>query len=1003
MANSPISTLIIKGLQGPTGPTGSTGPTGATGATGATGSTGEFGKYIVGYSNKDNNSLVLVLSDGSTLGVCGDFKGITAQVYIENAQSLGNGFDIFNEILSGQLRMKGLSGTGSIVITTDDNFVYIDTIYSGATGSIDSLNLIDESLMYLKSPTVASSTPLIFTNNDNGRYGNLDFNNGITAYNLNDGARIQYVGPIEKGQYVGITGALENFTNGTTGGIYLDLNNGGVYVLSTPIGIIGFTGTFRKNEVISATLIFNTEDIWAFPENVYFQQNENYYSCGRSITNITSFNGGDTWNAIVSSRGLDVDLTRTTKNNPQITRLTLRDICEPSFGRGSCCYTKYPEGIITCEDYVTRSYCDSISGQFNTLLPCSLSCGYTGGMCCSNGFCLENIPPQDCDYFGGRYYAGINCATYKHDPNGPNYGVDNIEDGRLCYNYCENVPIACCKNGNCLGDNYSRIECEQILGGIAVYGGDCYTTNCCNLNVNKGACCKCQALPGLPCVDNLTKSQCHSVDYNGIFMGENELCANVNCNCATTTTVTEISTTGITQTGSTTTTSTTTTTTITSTTSNTTSPPPAPPTSSPPPAPPTSSPPPAPPTSSPPPSPPPAPPPSPPPAPPPPSPPPSPPPAPPTSSPPTSSPTTTAPCNLVSAGCCCVEFTWCEHIKDAGNYKIVPRTVTTKVCPPPPYDKSADPISCDQLGDLCWGGDKNFNEWDANELLTFAHCCYREKNKKECSPPPLGFGCPDPFGCDFLPSNWKRLCDDITCNGKFPQRPLDDLFNYVYCEGVSANPDFDPCGCTPAPVVGCFSPSIDGKCKLPPSGEDGATPIPPNAPPTACPESGVWPPGYQVPPGSTGPIGLGISYGYCDPELAGSTFPGRCIFSNQRPYDPCETQCMAYVDPCLFSACMQTVGDDINDADCNSVGPYPPSVGETGEGFCREWATRIVGCPNIPSPPQQFAPLNFGQLFFGDLLQVSFKYIKIYNQDGTYQCIPVVNDGTLSQYEECNT
>ena len=235
--------------MGPTGSTGNTGATGNIGSTGNTGATGPVGTYIVGYTQRSANSLVLLLSTGATLGLCGDFKGLTAQVYIDSAENAGTGYGILNEIISGQLQMKGLSASGSLVITTDSNFVYIDTIYSGSVGSIDTVNLIDNSLMYLKTPTIASSTPLIFTDATSGRLGNLDFNNGLTAYYLNDGARIQYLGPIEKGQYVGITGALENFTVGTTGGIYIDINNGGVYILNTPIGIAGFTGTFRKNEI----------------------------------------------------------------------------------------------------------------------------------------------------------------------------------------------------------------------------------------------------------------------------------------------------------------------------------------------------------------------------------------------------------------------------------------------------------------------------------------------------------------------------------------------------------------------------------------------------------------------------------------------------------------------------------------------------------------------------------------------------------------------------------
>jgi hypothetical protein len=961
MSNSPISTLIIQGLMGPTGSTGNTGATGNTGSTGNTGATGSVGTYIVGYTQRSANSLVLLLSTGATLGLCGDFKGLTAQVYIDSAENAGTGYGILNAIISGQLQMKGLSASGSLVITTDSNFVYIDTIYSGSVGSIDTVNLIDNSLMYLKTPTIASSTPLIFTDATSGRLGNLDFNNGLTAYYLNDGARIQYLGPIEKGQYVGITGALENFTVGTTGGIYIDINNGGVYILNTPIGIAGFTGTFRKNEIITATLVFNTEDIWSFPSNVIFETNQNYFSCGRSITNIKSYDGGEKWYAVVSSRGLDIDFTRTYKNSPTTPyRFNLRDICEPNFGKGSCCYTKYPEGIITCEDYVTRSYCDSVSGKYNALLPCTLACGYADGICCSNGKCVENISPQECNYFGGRFYSGINCNTYTYDPNGLNYN-NNMSAGRLCFDYCENVPVACCKNGICLGDNFSRIECEQIIGGKSFYGGDCETTDCCNLNIGKGACCKCRAIAGAPCKDDLTKEQCHSTAYNGTFMGENELCQNINCECITTTTITTSKQTSLTS--KTTAATTPTTAATTPTTADTT------------------------PTTA-------------------------------ATTPTTAATTTitgpgggggsdtsgggdggggsgttasptTAPCNTFPSPCCCEKYTICDYLRARDNKM----TVQTKVCPTAPNDKSSDPLTCDEYK-MC-GDTSGPNKWSTTNFVDFARCCYN-RNFTACTKSASN-GCVNALGeCDALPADWKSLCDQLTCwspgtpgGGGTNSTFLKNIYKNSLCGGPFTDAEF--CcgtGLSICPVDGspnCNSTSSINTANLNFCQELGTTQNAPGQPESG---GGEWAPEYG---GTGGQDAFGITYGGCGTDASGCDWVA--------PYDACKSQCMTYIDPCLYNECRNAIYYSSPPDEIANCIVHPPGTGPR-DYLCRKLARRVVGCQ--AQPPLPFAPvLNNGQLFFDPIDAVSIIYIKIYNSDGTYQCVPVVNDGTLGGFEEC--
>jgi hypothetical protein len=513
MYSSSISSIKMLGPDGPTGPIGRTGATGATGTTGATGATGTYGKYVISIQGI-TTGVVLTFSDGVTSEIKGTFRGTTGYGNTEIPESVGEGISIVGSSSEGQLNIKGISGVGSLVVTTTNNNLLIDTTYTSTVGNLYSLGLSADTLMYLKGSNLASSTRVKLDGT-----GNMNFQN---QFFLNDSAYTKRVGPVKKNQYVGVNGELENFTIGTTGGIYIDLENGGFYVLQTPIGIAGFTGSFKQNEIITATVLFTSDDIWKFPENVYFEENENYFTCGKSIVNLFSFDAGNNWYAVVSQRGIDLTYTN---------RDTFANIesCVPALSTGSCCYTKYPENTLNCLDYSTKDQCDLLGGRFSPLVSCVESCGTELGLCCSNGQCIENVSVEECSFFGGNFYSGIACGTYPNNSSGKNY-ESVITEGRLCFDPCETEKLSCCKDGNCIGDQLSRIQCELILGGRSFTGGDCSTTNCCEKNIGRGACCACAA-KDLLCFDDLTPAECKSAEYDGIFMGEEERCENVNCRC----------------------------------------------------------------------------------------------------------------------------------------------------------------------------------------------------------------------------------------------------------------------------------------------------------------------------------------------------------------------------------------------------------------------------------------------------------------------------------------
>lgn len=487
MSKSTIGTYVIRGPQGPIGQLGATGNTGQTGNTGPTGPTGDYGVYIQSIQAY-TNSIILTLSNGSTQEVIGNFRGATNEFYIGGTTSPSESYSFISSYDSGTqtVSIRGMTFTGSLYLTEDSDYIYIHTNISEAPSELDIANLNQNTLVYLKTNSQISSTSIGVSYDGNYYNGTLVYNDtgsGNGRAKLNASSKIKYVGPITRDDDL----------------IYLNADDAGTFYLATPIGIAGITGTFRANESISLTLIPENENIWHFPENIYFESGENYLTCGKSIINITSTDQGETWLATVAARGFDVDVNS----------------CVLSNTLGSCCYSA--ENFETkCKDYITKEACESLFGSFYPLRSCKDACGSTG-ICCTNGRCIEDTTPSECEAFGGSYYSGITCGAYNNNPDDPNFG------SRLCPNNCEQDGlVSCCKDGVCLGENFTKLLCEQVLGGKA-FEGNCSEANCCDQLVGPGPCC---TLGG--CLE-LNKVECDAV--GGIFMGEALLCNQINCEC----------------------------------------------------------------------------------------------------------------------------------------------------------------------------------------------------------------------------------------------------------------------------------------------------------------------------------------------------------------------------------------------------------------------------------------------------------------------------------------
>jgi hypothetical protein len=353
---------------------------------------------------------------------------------------------------------------------------------------------------------MASGVPVKIFQNQGflGHTGSINFikttkdsgSSGDYGYHLNSGSLISNIGPVQPFETA----------------ITLDISKAGTFLAETPIGILGFTGmsSFSTNEIVSFTIVFESDNVWHFPQNVYFEQGENYLTCGRNIVGFMSYDKGATWLASVAQRGHNI-------RNPDVQ-------CVPNHFFGSCCYEN-ADGTLECLDYSTKRECDFYFGNFSPLKSCKDTCGSGNGICCTNGKCLETTSVSECDTFGGVFYSGITCGTYPNNPDGDNW-AEPITAGRFCYDPCS-TSVSCCKDGKCLG-LYSRIQCEQILGGIATDNSTCDSIDCCNFTTTTGACCICNT-GSTTCLENKSKTAC--TDLGGIFMGENEKCNEISCEC----------------------------------------------------------------------------------------------------------------------------------------------------------------------------------------------------------------------------------------------------------------------------------------------------------------------------------------------------------------------------------------------------------------------------------------------------------------------------------------
>ena len=546
MSSSAIGTIYVRGLSGPDGNLGNTGNTGNTGSTGSTGNTGPLGAYYTGYVF-NGNSVTITLSNGTTFELTGTFKGATTLdqgIGVATGSNTGSGQILLSSVAGGTFLFKGLCAYGSLRASytgANNEYISIDSIYFGTDqiGNVDPTTLSARELIYLSTKVLGAGADLTHRTDlgINGICGAFDFAytsyggaSSDTSNHLNTSSKILNLGPIPIGRVSGLTSTNVIVPNGfgTTLGVFLDAGAAGTFVCKTPIGIQGITGPFKKNEVASISILIDSDNVWKFPSNVYFEPDQNYLSCGKNLIGLFTYDGGETWIASVSHRGHGIF-------NP-------RYQCIPGYLYGSCCY-QTASGRLTCDDYVTRQQCDNVFGIFHPGMPCQEACGNDVSVCCTNGKCTENISITECESFGGSYWAGYTCGFAGGTLNYPEGELNETQlrqQGRFCYDNCNTDDVAvCCKNGQCLG-NYTRVQCELILGGRSLTAGSCNDVDCCDYIPTDAACCICTTN-----TDGSVTSTCDFLSYQecnsrgGNYMGPGKQCNDVACGCICGDTVTQ--------------------------------------------------------------------------------------------------------------------------------------------------------------------------------------------------------------------------------------------------------------------------------------------------------------------------------------------------------------------------------------------------------------------------------------------------------------------------------
>ena len=514
---------------GSVGPTGSTGPTQT--IPGPTGPIGVDSTYITQVNVDSSGQVEFTLSDGTVVSP-GIFKGVTGIYAGLTATSIGSGIPVLKGVCGGitlefyNFRTGGVLG---VSYSSADNLKF--TILEQNTGGGISASTQNNRIVYFKQRNYIMSTDLSPERATSANrvgdtdYGYINFGNESGGRNVVADIRdtLLTIGPIERGERIVSTDTF--FDQGSTEGITLDISRATVYQLITPIGIKAFKyDPIPDGQVMSVTLFVDGEDVWNFPSDVVFdEESKPIFFPGMNILHMWKTNEDDNWRAHFTARGFGINQAI----NPGL--------------KGSCCYFDVDDEK-HCEDYVTQTYCDEREGTFEAMVPCTKNKCIVDtnqktydGVCCSEGRCISEIDPNFCQAINGQFISGITCGEIGlfPDNNADNFTTYNLDGSvnvlsGLCYNYCKDTSVYCCKDGECLGQ-LTEEYCKYLGGKTIKNVNSCIEAKCCDLINAPGSCC----IPdenGYRCQDVQTPYECNTT-LNGIYMGKNTNCESTRCDC----------------------------------------------------------------------------------------------------------------------------------------------------------------------------------------------------------------------------------------------------------------------------------------------------------------------------------------------------------------------------------------------------------------------------------------------------------------------------------------
>ncbi len=511
-----VTQNVAGATQGPTGPTGLTGPTGSTGNIGNTGSVGPTGLGLVGVTGSGNQVVFLGSGLAFTFDNVRGLSGVSANTdpvfYVENLGQQTQ--EVATSLYKSAFILFGNNpGDYRPFDDSTDQTVYFKSINLEGSSYVPVANFTgisaDVNSVYLFGKTLSDNQQLL------GNTGELLYVNSNAGFGVGN----KKAGAAANTKYVAEQNQLIVDQLFSREAIYLNKNwnstdSASFIVGNLPGGVSYYGGisgesygtSLIKNE-INPRLSFNINN-----SQYQLVQDPSADGINLSQTIIIGLTAGLTFESIsfLGSTGISYANTFLPQN---ITRDKI----------GSCCYCKNNLTDKVCLDYVSKAYCDAISGIFSESAcvdrATSSDCYYEGACCvydqATNSTRCINTTAARCEQFGGIFTISKTCTNVA-DAEGNLFTCPT--------DICTSTEFQlgkCCVQGRCY--NLTGADCAGIPGATFRAGATCVSEEgdptCCSLFELTGACCT-----GGNCIEGILPQNC-----NGVFQGSGTRCREVNC------------------------------------------------------------------------------------------------------------------------------------------------------------------------------------------------------------------------------------------------------------------------------------------------------------------------------------------------------------------------------------------------------------------------------------------------------------------------------------------